>query len=111
MSLFYQNIIDSNSELSKAFEDLAKDSTTDEWKKLQDQFHEQIENDYPTIRCEITPEIVEERNPIPERITKRIKVAAMLLNILAMGGKYSRNLYLKTLDFCTTSEVKNGSFV
>ncbi|MEQ8624491.1 MAG: hypothetical protein RJQ00_06535 [Vicingaceae bacterium] len=111
MNTFYNKVVNNNIELSKAFDEYSSDFTSKEWRELQDLFHQKIENDYPTIRCEITPEIVEERNPIPERIKRRIKVAAMLLTILALGGNYSRKLYLNTLDFCTTTQVKNGSFV
>lgn len=110
MNSFYDIIVDINSELSKAFEELSETFTTQKWKKLQDEFHETIETNFPAVRCEISTEIADEKNLIPEKISKRIKVAAMLLNILALGGKYNRNLYLKTLDFCTTASVKNGSF-
>lgn len=111
MNIFYNKVVNNNIELSKAFDEYSSDFTSKEWRELQDLFHQKIENDYPTIRCDVNEEFAEEKNPIPEKISKRIKVAAMLLTILAQGGNYSRKLYLNTLDFCTTTQIKNGSFV
>ena len=107
MNSFYNDIVDTKVDLNTTFIKKSSEYTTEDWQLLQDEFHTQIEEDFPTIQCNISEQIAEERNPIPDKLAKRIQVAAMLLNLLALGGKYSRKLYLETLDFCT----RNSSLV
>ncbi len=110
MSTFYNRVTEINSELSRVFEELAPSSTISDWQEIQEKFHDQIEAEFPTVSIRIDENIAEESNPIPERLSKRIKVATLLLTYLVIGVSYSRELYLKTLDFCTSAEIKNGNF-
>lgn len=111
MNSFYNEIVDTKVDLNTTFIKKSSEYTTEDWQQLQDEFHTQIEENYPTMQCHINEQFAEERNPIPNRLAKRIQVAAVLLNLLALGGKYSRKLYLETLDFCTKNSVRNGSLV
>ncbi len=108
MSEFLKNIIDPKNDVGKIFESLNNNVLDIDWKSLQTEFHDAIEGFYPSIRCETNSEVAEEKNPIPQRLKKRIKVTTLLLGILALGGKYSRELYFDTLSFCTSTDIGNG---
>ncbi len=104
MSSFYNNITDTNIEVGKVFEKLGH-QTIDQWKEIQTSFHETIEREFPIVRRDISDEITEEETLIPESLSKRIKVTTLLLMLLVAGGKYSKDTYLKVVEFCTMSDL------
>jgi hypothetical protein len=105
MTKFYDNVINTKNEIGKIFEALESEYSVQDWKVIQKEFHDSIERDFPSIRCRINHELAEERNPIPERLIKRIKVVTLLLSVLTLGGNYNDKLYLTMVDFCTIQEV------
>ena len=111
MSEFYNSIIDTDYEVGKIFESFGNDQTVQNWRELQTEFHQSIEEDFPAIRCNIGNNIAKEQNLIPKRLAKRIKVTTLILGTLALGGKYSRKMYLNAVEFCTMPEVNKWEFV
>jgi hypothetical protein len=111
MSKFFKNIINPKNEVSKIFESLCENVIGIDWNMIQEEFHNSIEEYYPSIRCRINLEVAEERNPIPPRLVSRIKVTTLLLAYLVAGKKYSRELYLNTLEFCATVDLNKGNYL
>lgn len=111
MNSFYEDIIDTKKEVGKIFEVFSNDFSNEDWKNAQTEFHNEIEEKFPAIRCETDSDVVEEKNPIPDRLTKRVKVTTLLLGMLISGQKYNRDLYLNTLEFCTSFDVYDKEFI
>jgi len=105
MDKFYESIINDKKEVGKIFESFDSNQTVQKWQEVQSQFHDAIELNYPAIRCDIGNGISKEQNPIPQRLSKRIKVTTLILGLLVLGGKYNRNMYLNAVKFCTMTDI------
>jgi hypothetical protein len=106
MNKFYDSVINTENEIGAIFDSLNTKTSIQNWKIIQTKFHESIDRNFPAITCDINSELAEERNPIPERLIKRIKVVTLLLSVLVLGGTYNEKLYLKMVDF---SSIKKAS--
>ena len=111
MSKFFKNIINPKNQVSKIFESLCENLISVDWKTIQEEFHDSIEEFYPSIRCRINENLSEERNPIPPRLQSRIRVTTLLLFYLVAGKQFTQELYLNTLEFCSSLEISKRNYV
>jgi hypothetical protein len=51
MSKFFKNIIHPKNEVSKIFESLCENVIGIDWVTIQEEFHNSIEEFYPSVRC------------------------------------------------------------
>ncbi len=104
-SQFYSEIVNTNRPIREIFAQLSISMNTYDFEKLSDEFSDQLEENFDSLKKGQMPFNNNCRFKLPKQIFKRVRLATMILSSCSLGAKFDDNLYQCCLDYIVIREL------